>query len=94
MTKGQVKEIYRDWNGEITGASQQDNSLNTLKDLCEGFGDGNRYCSWEKCLEEIIKGGNRGAILRAFQAYNYHMTIEGAGEALKRLALMTDNMNI
>lgn len=94
MTKAQVKEIYRDWAGEILGASQEDKSLENLKDLCEKFGDGQRWCSWDKCLEEIIKGGNRGAILRAFQEYNHNIELQGARDAVRQLAKMTDNMNI
>ena len=94
MTKGQVKEIYRDWAGEIYGAYHENTTLENLKDLCEKHGDGRRWCSWEKCLEEIIKGGNRSAILRAFQEYNFYMQIQGANDAVRDLAIKTNNMNI
>jgi len=94
MTKAKLKELYKDWNIEINTAYHEDTSLKELMDLCESHGDGRRWCSWQKCLEEIIKKGNSGAIIRAFSIYDRYQQIQGAHEAWTKVARATNNMNI
>jgi len=94
MTKASLKEMYKEWTGKVCEAHYNDNTLEELKDLCEKYGDGHRWCSWQKCLEEIIKGGNNSAITRAFMVYDRHMKIDTEHDVWIEVASKTNNFTI
>ena len=95
MTKATLKEMYAKFNNEVSTAHYNDTTLEQLQDLCEEFGDGNRWCSWERCLEEVIKAGkSKGAITRAFMLYNEKIENEAEFRVLLRIATATNNFNI
>ena len=33
----------------------ENETLKTLKGMCETYGDGNRWCSWKTCLDKIAE---------------------------------------
>ena len=94
MTKAQLKEKYLEWNKKIGKAYFEDKTLNALQDLCVEYGDGKRWCSYRRCLEEIIKGGNAMAISRAFGLYETNNKNEAQMDAMKDLAIATKNFEI
>lgn len=40
----------------------RDETLETLKDMNEAHGDGNRWCSWDACLDGIAKNNSRDSL--------------------------------
>lgn len=92
MTKKQLKEKYTEWNKEITKLSDRQTELfRKLQDLCAERGDGNRWCGIEKLVEELAKTGN---IYKAMNLANEYYRIEGQKEALRNLAIATNNFEI
>lgn len=94
MTKGKLKELYNAWNKEITLEYQNDNSLDELEQLCSNYGDGHAYGCYEKCLIEVIKGGDKKATAKALLIYNKHIKAVTRNDELMRVAIATDNFNI
>ena len=91
MTKAKLTELYKNWNRKVGKAYFEDTTLEELKELCVEFGDGNRWCSWQICLEKIILGGNSRAITRAFMLYEKHNKIEANWYTLAEIAKATNN---
>ena len=94
MTKATLKEMYKNWNHEISVNHNNDVTLTALKDLNEAFGDGSRWYSWDECLKGIIKGGNDSAINRAMDLYRKHIENETRYEELRKVATATNNFEI
>ena len=94
MTKANLKEMYKGWSQEICKNYFEDTTLEELKELCKEYGDGHKWCSWDKCLEEIIKGGNQRAITRAFMIYERYMTNRIRMKEYEKIAIATKNFNI
>ena len=92
MTKAQLKEKYTEWNKEITALDERKKEIwEKLKDLCEEKGDGNRWCCMERLVEELTKNG---AVFQTMNLVSEYYNIEGQEEALRKLAIATDNFNI
>lgn len=92
MTKAQIKEKYIEWNKEITKLEgQQEYIFNKLKELNVEHGDGTESCSIDML---VIKLSKSGWAFNALQLYTRYCNIEGQKEALRKLALATDNMRI
>lgn len=94
MTKAQLKEKYLEWNKKITKAREEDKTLEALKDLCEKYGDGHRWCSWKQCLIAIIQGGDALAVSVALSLYDENIANDAKEEALRDFAKATNNFNI
>ena len=94
MTKKEIRTRLQKKFNDKMNADYHDNTLDELKDLCATYGDGSRWCSWSKCLEEIIKGGNSGAITRAFMLYEKHLTIDAEANLMCDIVDELDNLNI
>lgn len=92
MTKKQLKEKYTEWNKEITKAGERQTEIfRELQELCAEKGDGKRWCSIEKLVEELAKTGN---IYKAMNLVSEYYKIEGQNEALRDLAIATNNFGI
>lgn len=92
MTKKQLKEKYTEWNKEITKAGERQTEIfRELQELCAEKGDGKRWCSIEKLVEELTKTGN---IYKAMNLVSEYYKIEGQNEALRDLAIATNNFGI
>ena len=92
MTKAQLKEKYTEWNKEISKLEERKTEIfHELQDLCKEKGDGHRWCCLEKLVEELAKTGNTYRALALFAEYN---EICGKHEALKDLAIATNNFEI
>lgn len=92
MTKKELKEKYTEWNKQISALDKrQDEIWEELKDMNVKKGDGNRWCCLEKLVEELTKvGKGYWAIGKVSEYYK----IEGKKEALKELAIATNNFEI
>ena len=54
-------------------------------------GDGNRWCCMEKLVESLTKAG---LVYQVMQKVSEYYKIEGQKEALKNLAIATNNFEI
>lgn len=92
MTKSQLRDKYLEWNRGITGMAQRKEDIfHELQDRNEEKGDGRRWCSIDKCAEELIKNGEGVATFMLLREY---YMIEGREEALRELATATCNFKI
>lgn len=92
MTKKQLKEKYTEWNKDITKAGKRKTEIfHELQELCAEKGDGKRWCSIEKLVEELAKTGN---IYKAMDLASEYYKIEGQNEALRDLAIATNNFEV
>lgn len=85
MTKTDIIKGIKDTRNEIFERRCTDDSLQELQELCQQYGDGNKWCCYEKCLTEIIKGGNEKAIDKAMDAFERFFKIQGEMNAIYRL---------
>lgn len=91
MTKAQMKEKYAEWNINIMSLNKHKYEIfNELQELCAEKGDGHKWCSIEKLIEELIKTGHARKALNLMEEY---YKIEGQNEALENLSIMTNNFN-
>ena len=87
MTKAALKEKYTEWYRSITKLSKrQDEIWTELQQLCFEHGDGHKWCSMDKLVEELIKAGKT---TRTMMLVSEFYTIEGQKEALINLAIAT-----
>ncbi|MDO4292192.1 MAG: hypothetical protein Q4C65_03070 [Eubacteriales bacterium] len=92
MTKKQLKEKYTEWNKEISKLDTRKTKIfHELQELCAERGDGKRWCSIEKLVEELTKTGN---IYKAMNLVSEYYQIEGQNTALRNLAIATNNFDI
>lgn len=92
MTKQKLKEAYTNWNKEITKLDNRKTEIfRKLQEMCEEKGDGHRWCCMEKLVEELAK---KGHIYQAMQLVNEYYQICGQEEALRNLAIATNNFEI
>lgn len=92
MTKAQLKEKYTKWNKEISALDDRKTELfHKLQDLCFEKGDGNKWCSIEKLIEELVKNGY---IYQVMPLVSEYYEICGKEEALRTFALATNNFEI
>lgn len=96
MTKLQLKEKYLEWNREITKLDERkDIIFKEMQELNYTDGDGNRWCSMQTNFEGIVKfSKEKYTIQKAFELIQERSFIEGQKEALKTLALKTENFKI
>lgn len=92
MTKTKLKERYNEWNKNISALEDRKTEIfHELQELCFEKGDGNKWCSVDKLAEELIK---RGQTIKTMQLIHEYYEICGKKEALKELALATNNFEI
>ena len=92
MTKAQLKEKYKEWNQAITALEGREEQIfHELQELCLEKGDGHRWCSIHRLAEELIK---KGRTHRTMQLVAEYYEICGRQEALRDLAIATNNFEI
>lgn len=92
MTKAQLKEKYTEWNINIGKLDDRKAEIfHELQELCAEKGDGNKWCSIEKLVEELTKTGN---VYKALNLMKEYYEIEGQKEAFRNLAIATRNFEI
>ena len=92
MTKAALKEKYTEWNISITKQEERQREIwGELQQLCFEYGDGHKWCSMDKLVEELIKAGKT---TKTMQLVSEYYTIEGQKEALRNLAIATNNFKI
>lgn len=92
MTKKQLKSKYNEWNQNIGKLSEYKQQIyKELQDLNVEKGDGKRWHS----LDLLVEGLSiNGLAYHATKLLSEYYTIEGKEEALRELALSTDNFKI
>jgi len=92
MTKKALKEKYTEWNKEISALENRKNELwRKLQDMNAEKGDGHKWCCMEKLIEGLTKAGLVYATMNIVSEY---YKIEGQQEALRNLAIATNNFEI
>ena len=92
MTKKALKEKYTEWNkGISTLDARQSEIWEELQEMSTTRGDGNRWCCMEKLVESLTK---EGLVYQVMQKVSEYYKIEGQKEALKNLAIATNNFEI
>lgn len=92
MTKATLKEKYREWNIAISKQEDRQKEIwEELQQLCFEHGDGHKWCSMDKLVEELMKAGKT---TKTMQLVSEYYTIEGQKEALRNLAIATHNFEI
>lgn len=94
MTKANLRKMYQERANEVFCDSWNDETLKELQKLNAEYGDGHRWCSWDTCLEGIMKGGSDRAIFLALDAYRRHIAIDTLEREYRNIATKTNNMNI
>lgn len=96
MKKAELKAKYLEWNKAITDLSEDmDLIMEKSKQLNYRWGDGKRYCSLAKNVEEVIKANvSPSCVGQAIQLMTEYCRIEGQQKALRDLAYATDNFKI
>lgn len=89
MTKKELKEEYLKWNRNITALDDRKTEIfHKLQDMCYEKGDGKRWCGIEALVEALTMNGH---IYPAMHLVNEYYKICGAEDALRNLAIATNN---
>lgn len=92
MTKKALKERYTQWNKEISALEERQKEIwKELQSMNEEKGDGHKWCCMEKLVEGLAKAG---LTYQAMNLASEYYKIEGQHEALKNLAIATNNFEI
>lgn len=92
MTKKALKERYTQWNKEISALEERKNEIwHELQSVNEEKGDGHKWCCMEKLIEGLTKAG---LVYKAMSLASEYYKIEGQQEALRNLAIATNNFEI
>lgn len=91
MTKKKLKEKYTEWNKEISALDTRQREI--WKELQEMNAEqgGKKWCCMERLIEDLCKAG---LVYRAMQRVSEYYEIEGQKEALRNLAVATNNFEI
>lgn len=91
MTKNELKRKYTEWNKEISALDTRQGEI--WKELQEMNAEqgGKRWCCMEKLIEELTKSGK---VYEAMNKAAEYYKIEGQKEALRNLAMATNNFEI
>ena len=91
MTKKELKEKYMEWNKEISALDTRQSEIwKELQEMNARQGR-ERWCSMERLVEDLSKVG---LIYQAMQRVSEYYKIEGKKEALRNLAIATNNFEI
>ncbi|MBR6102665.1 MAG: hypothetical protein IKP95_09565 [Ruminococcus sp.] len=93
MTKAQIKAAIQKVVTRVFDKKYNDTTITKLMDLNEQFGSGTRWCSYRQNLIEIIKGGDKNAIDKAFNLYEEYYKTDGAQRVLDEIVGSTNYLN-
>lgn len=92
MTKKALKEKYTEWNKEISALEERKSEIwHELQNMNAEKGDGHKWCCMEKLIEGLTKAG---MVYQTMNLVSEYYKIEGQQEALKNLAITTNNFEI
>ena len=82
---------FMEVNNEICDDYRQDDTLDKLQQLNVKYGDGKRWCSWEKNLEEIVKNATQlpsymndlDKVLEAIKLYTLHKVLNARYDTIR-----------
>ena len=92
MTKKELKEKYTEWNKEISALEERKTDIfHKLQNMNAEKGDGHKWC----CIEALVEGLTKaGFVYAAMGIVSEYYEIVGEQEALKKLAIATNNFEI
>lgn len=72
-------------NNEIIDNYRQDDTLDKLQQINVKYGDGKRWCSWEKNLEGIVKNAGLypDRVLEAVNLYTLHKVLSAKYDVIR-----------
>lgn len=72
-------------NNEIIDNYRQDDTLDKLQQINVKYGDGKRWCSWEKNLEGIVKNAclYPDRVLEAVNLYTLHKVLSAKYDVIR-----------
>lgn len=78
---------FMEVNNEIIDDYRQDDTLDRLQQLNVKYGDGKRWCSWEKNVEEIVKNAALypDRVLEAISLYTLHKVYNAKYEVIRKV---------
>ena len=92
MTKAKMRENFSKINKEISKEQHEKKYLENLMDLCETYGDGQRYCSVDYNVMAIIRNCKDEAICyKALDLYRKYFEINAKFEMLIDTLTATNN---
>lgn len=94
MTKANLKNLYKEWNKEISKLYIEDTTLKEMQELNAKYGTGHKWCSWEVLLKDLIMTGDVATKDKAIKLYSEHIMIETRKEELRKVAIATNNFEI
>ena len=82
---------FMKFNNEIIDNYCQDDTLDKLQQINVKYGDGKRWCSWEKNLEGIVKNAtqlpsymnNLDKVLEAVKLYTLHKVLSAKYDVIR-----------
>lgn len=76
---------FMEVNNEIIDNYRQDETLDKLQQINVKYGDGKRWCSWEKNLEGIVKNAALypDRVLEAVHLYTLHKALNAKYDVIR-----------
>ena len=78
---------FMEVNNEIIDDYRQDDTLDKLQQINVKYGDGKRWCSWEKNLEGIVKNAALypDRVLEAIHLYTLHKVLSAKYDVIRNV---------
>lgn len=78
---------FMEFNNEIIDDYNQDDTLDKLQQINVKYGDGKRWCSWEKNLEGIVKNVALypDRVLEAINLYTLHKVLSAKYDVIRNV---------
>ncbi len=90
MTKSQLKEAYINWNIEIGNLNDRKTDIiHQLQEMCTAHNT-DKSCCLVRLVESLVK---EGLTFEALNLAEEYYNIDGQNEALRKLALATNNFD-
>lgn len=76
---------FMEVNNEIIDNYRQDDTLDKLQKINVKYGDGKRWCSWEKNLEGVVKNAGLypDRVLEAVNLYTLHKVLSAKYDVIR-----------
>ena len=74
---------FMEFNNEIIDDYRQDDTLDKLQRINVKYGDGKRWCSWDKNLEGIINNAALDKVLEAIRLYTLHKVLSAKYDVIR-----------
>lgn len=74
---------FMEFNNEIIDDYRQDDTLDKLQRINVKYGDGKRWCSWDKNLEGVINNAALDKVLEAIRLYTLHKVLSAKYDVIR-----------